>query len=61
MWINKHATYLQCYIMSIPNAPAQMLSPCSRVPWCCCQALIAWAELYYTADVVSNRGGGYQL
>lgn len=44
-----------------PGAPAQTsslsLPICSRVLPCCCQALIARAELYYTADVVGNGEG----
>lgn len=26
MWISKHATYLQCYVVLIPDAPAQTRS-----------------------------------
>lgn len=58
VWINEHATYLMLRNVDPQCSSSDALSPCSRVPRCCCQVLIAWAELYCAADVVGNEGGG---
>lgn len=60
MHVEKQACYLSAMLHNVDPecSSSDVLSPCSRVPRCCCQALIAWAGLYYTADVVGNGGGG---
>lgn len=63
---DKRASYLNAMLPNVDSqtSSSDVFSLSLCVPRCCCQALIARAELYYTADVVGKwwvMEGGWGL